>query len=150
MRIYLQKGFFTDCESLLVEHGKMKVVAFRYSSGVEALRVENSRGYFIILPFKGQQIWRASFDGYELSMKTMMQEPKATDVYLETYGAFLLHCGLDAIGTPQCYEDKHTQHGRLPNVSYESAYIDVCDDYIAVGGRYDYDKTFDGDHRGVK
>lgn len=142
MRVYLKKSFFSDRESVLVENGNMRVIAFKYSTGVEALRVENSKGYFIILPFKGQQIWRASFCGKELWMKTMMDEPQETDVYLETYGAFLLHCGLDAVGSPACYEDKHSQHGTIPNVEYRYAYVECGEGYIAVGGRYDYDKTF--------
>ncbi len=142
MRFYLNKEYFTDREFLVAENANMKAVAFKYSTGVEAIRIENKKGYIIILPFKGQQIWRASFCGKDLWMKTMMDEPRQTDIYLETYGAFLLHCGLDAIGTPVCYEDKHSQHGTIPNVCYQSAYIDVGEDYIAVGGRYDYDKSF--------
>ncbi len=142
MRVYLKKEFFSDREFLITENASMKAIAFKYSTGVEAIRIENKKGYFIILPFKGQQIWRANFCGKDLWMKTMMDEPQMTDVYLETYGACLLHCGLDAIGSPTCYEDKHAQHGRLPSVCYQKAYIDCGEDYIAVGGRYDYDKTF--------
>ena len=142
MRIYLKKEFFTDREFLIAEHGKMRAFAFRYSTGVEALRVENQKGYFIILPFKGQQIWRAHFCGKDLQMRTMMEEPQQSDVYLETYGAFLLHCGPDAIGSPACPEDQHAQHGRLPSAHYQSAYIECGEGYMEVGGRYDYDKTF--------
>ena len=142
MRTYLKKEFFTDREFLITEHGSMRAIAFKYSTGVEALRIESPKGYFIILPFKGQQIWRARFCGKDLQMRTMMEEPQQSDVYLETYGAFLLHCGLDAIGSPACFEDKHAQHGRLPSAQYQSAYIECGDGYIEVGGRYDYDKTF--------
>jgi hypothetical protein len=142
MRINLKREFFTDREFLLAEHGSMRAVAFRYSTGVEALRIESAKGYFIILPFKGQQIWRAHFCGRDLHMRTMMEEPQRSDVYLETYGAFLLHCGLDAIGSPTCYEDKHAQHGRLPSAQYQSAYIECGEGYMEVGGRYDYDKSF--------
>ena len=35
----------------------MKVSAFKFPSGVEALTVYNTSGYVTILPFKGQQIW---------------------------------------------------------------------------------------------
>ena len=133
MKLYLKQEFFTERDFTLVENKNMKVIAFKYSTGIEALRVENSKGYFIILPFKGQQIWRASFCGKDLWMRTMMDEPQTSDVYLETYGAFLLHCGLDAIGSPACYEDKHSQHGTIPNVRYNSAYIECGDGYIAVG-----------------
>ena len=141
MRVYLKKDFFSEREFLLAQNQNMRAVAFRYSTGVEALRIENTRGYFIILPFQGQQIWRAFFDGRELAMKTKLDEPVPTLEYLRTYGGFLLHCGLCGIGSPTP-EDTHPQHGELPNVAYNSAYIDVSEDSMAVGGSYNYDKSF--------
>lgn len=141
MRIYLKKEFFSDREFVLVENGNMKATAFRYSTGVEALKVENSKGYFIILPFKGQQIWRLHFLGKDLHMKTMMEEPQQTKVYLETYGAFLLHCGINAFGVPR-EGDTHVQHGEAPSADYQMAYVECGENYIAVGGRLDYDKSF--------
>jgi hypothetical protein len=62
----------------------MRAVAFKYSTGVCAVRVENNRGYYIILPFQGQQIWRAFFDGHDLVMKTKFSEPVPTMEYLQT------------------------------------------------------------------
>lgn len=141
MRIYLKKEIFGEKEFLLVENGSMKATAFRYSTGIEAVKVENKKGYFIILPFKGQQIWRVHFLGKDLQMKTMMEEPVPTKEYLKTYGAFLLHCGIAAFGAPQ-KEDTHPQHGEIPNADYQTAYIDCGEDYIAVGGRLDYDESF--------
>ena len=141
MRIYLKREFFGDREFVLVENKNMKATAFRYSTGVEALKVENNKGYFIILPFKGQQIWRLHFLGKDLHMKTMMEEPQQTKVYLDTYGAFLLHCGMTGMGKPD-KEDEHAQHGELPSADYQMAYVECGEDYIAVGGRVDYDKSF--------
>ena len=109
--------------------------------GVEALRIENERGYFIILPFQGQQIWRAVFDGKELTMKTKFEEPIATTEYLKTYGGFLLHCGISAIGTPQ-KDDTHVQHGEIPNALYQEVYLECGDDYMSVGGHLDYNISF--------
>lgn len=141
MRINLKREFFGEKEFVLVENGSMKATAFRYSTGIEAIKVENSKGYFIILPFKGQQIWRAHFLGRDLQMQTMMDEPQPSKVYLETYGAFLVHCGIEAFGVPS-KEDTHAQHGEIPNADYQSAYIDCGEDYIAVGGKLDYDRSF--------
>ncbi len=141
MRINLKKSFFEEKEFLLFEDGKMRATAFRYSTGVEALRVENSKGYFIILPFQGQQIWRAVFDGHELVMKTKCDEPVPTKEYLKTYGGFFLHCGVCAFGVPQS-DDNHPQHGELPNCDYDSAYIEYNGEYIAVGGSYEYKVSF--------
>ena len=74
MRINIRKEFFREKEFVFMENGQFKVTFFRYSTGVEAIRVENSKGYFIILPFQGQQIWRAGFLGHELTMKTKFEE----------------------------------------------------------------------------
>jgi len=142
MRINLRKEFFGTSEFLLTENNGMKVSTFRYSTGVEAVKVENTRGYFIILPYQGQQVWRAHFDGIDLQMKTGMEEPVPNTTYLKTYGGFLLHCGICAIGSPAVPSDKHLQHGEIPNVEYQSAYIDVGCDYVAVGGAYAYDESF--------
>ena len=141
MRIHLKKELFTEKEFVFLENGKMKVTFFRYSTGVEAVKVENSKGYFIILPFQGQQIWRAGFLGHELTMKTKFEEPVPTLEYLKTYGGFLLHCGISAFGVPQA-DDNHPQHGETPNAVYRNAYIECGDDYVAVGGSLDYDISF--------
>ena len=133
MKIWLKKSFFEEKEYTLIENGQMRVTAFKYSTGVEALKIENSKGNFIILPFQGQQIWRAQFLGKELTMKTLIDEPVKTNEYLKNYGGFILHCGLDAIGVPQ-EDDKHSLHGELPNAEYNKAYIECNEEYIAVGG----------------
>jgi len=141
MKINLKKEFFTNSEFLLIDHNGMKATTFRYSTGVEAIKIENSRGYFIILPYQGQQVWRVHFDGHDLQMKTGMAEPVPNTTYLRTYGGFLLHCGVCGIGSPQA-GDKHPQHGELPNVEYHEAYIDCGENYMAVGGTYRYDESF--------
>lgn len=140
MKITLQKEFFKDRPYILVENGSMRATAFRYESGVEALKVENDRGYFIILPFQGQQIWRACFDGCDLVMKTKFDEPQPTKEYLETYGGFLLHCGIGSFGVPQ-ENDNHPLHGEIPNAQYQKAYIKCGEDFIAVGGHLTYDAS---------
>lgn len=141
MRINLKKSFFSEKEFVIAEENGMKAVLFRYQTGVEAIRVENEKGYFIILPYQGQQIWRANFLGKELVMKTKFSEPVPTTEYLKTYGGFLLHCGFNAFGVPQ-KDDNHPQHGETPNGEFKTAYIDITEDYIAVGGSYFYDVSF--------
>ena len=141
MRIHLKKELFGDEEFVLLEHGSMKVTCFRYSTGVEAVKVENPKGYFIILPFQGQQIWRAGFLGHELTMKTKLEEPIPTLDYGKTHGGFLLHCGISAFGVPQ-EDDNHMHHGETPNAVYENAYIEYGEGYVAVGGSLDYEIPF--------
>ena len=50
---------FGHSETLLARHGALVVTAFRYASGVAALRITNQVGEIILLPFHGQQIWDA-------------------------------------------------------------------------------------------
>lgn len=142
MKINLKKEFFSS-KSELVTYGKFKISAFRYSSGVEALEVENSRLSFIFTPFKGQQVWHLKVDGEEISMKTMVNEPKNTMTYLKNYGGFLYHCGVISFGAPDA---DHPQHGEIPNEEYDLAYISCGEDeggkYITLGGSLEHNTAF--------
>ncbi|MEZ4677940.1 MAG: hypothetical protein R2932_27350 [Caldilineaceae bacterium] len=109
--IHLAPEFFTPTERTLVETSALTASTFRYASGVAALRLTNDQGELIMLPFQGQQIWSATFGGRNITMKSMFEQPNATQNYLETYGAFLIHCGATAMGVPMG-EDTHPLHGR--------------------------------------
>lgn len=143
MKINLREEFFTDREFVLAEGKNMKATAFRYSTGIAALKVENKKGYFIILPFMGQQIWRVNFCGKDLGMKTTFEEPVPNVAYLMTYGGFLYHCGISSIGAP---DESHLQHGEIPNIKYNEAYIIIDEDekgeFMTVGGNLDYNIGF--------
>ena len=143
MRINLRKEFFTEKEFVIAENGTLMATAFRFSTGVEALRIENECGYYVILPFMGQQLWDFNFGGRSLKMETTVKEPVPGVKYLMTYGGFLYHCGINSFGAPDA---EHPQHGEIPNVEYQSAYLDAgCDEngkYFAVGGTYAYDVAF--------
>ena len=143
MKINLKREFFSEKEFVIAENSTMKATAFKYSTGVCAIKVENNRGYFIILPFQGQQIWRAAFDGHDLAMKSTFEEPVANVPFLRTYGGFIYHCGMTSIGAPDA---EHLQHGEIPNIDYGSAYIECGEGadgaYIAVGGSVDYNVSF--------
>jgi hypothetical protein len=143
VRIDLHRSSFESRERRLLETGEFTVSAFRYDSGIEALRVCNARGEIIVLPFKGQQIWRAGFDGRDLTMRSMFDEPVDTQVYLETYGAFMIHCGLAGLGAPGP-DDTHPLHGELPNAPFQKAWlvIDEGEGTVAVGGSYQHTVAF--------
>ncbi len=143
IRVELQRRSFGEKERLVAEGAGLSVSAFRYDSGIEALRLRNRRGECIILPFKGQQIWSANFDGREIGMRSMFHEPVATERYLETYGAFFIHCGVTAIGAPGP-EDDHPLHGELPNAPYQRAWL-VFDEEAStatVAGSYRHTVAF--------
>ena len=77
LRIELTETLFGEKERQLLTMGAFRVSTFRYDNGIAALRVANARGELIILPFKGHQIWRCSFDGRELAMKSMFEIGRA-------------------------------------------------------------------------
>jgi len=139
-RVRLCGGMFGESKRLLVESGEFRVETFRYSTGVEALKVCNSRGSFTILPFMGQQVWRCDFDGRELTMKSIHDEPEdCRRTFEESYGCFVMHCGLSAMGNPTA-ADSHVPHGELPIARYQEAWAetgrDARGEYVAVGGTF--------------
>ena len=147
-RIELSRSSFDFQERPFCQVGEFSVSTFKYASGIEALRVKNSRGEIIVLPFKGQQIWRAIFDGRDLTMKSMFDEPVDTQTYLETYGAFMIHCGLTGLGAPGP-SDNHPLHGELPNAPFQHAWIelDPTGTRITIGGSYHYTVAFSTNYR---
>ena len=98
--ISLRQEFFSETERTFLRHGELSVSLFRYGTGVAGVRISNARGEIVVLPFQGQQIWDARFDGRTLTMKSLFTEPQATRDFVATYGAFLLHCGITAMGNP--------------------------------------------------
>lgn len=146
-KIYLYEYFFTEKEKEVLSFGKLSASIFTYSTGVKAVKLKNDKGSATLLPFMGQMIWRADFNGYELAMKTIYDEPMpARDVFHETYGCFLMHCGLTAMGNPTA-EDNHTPHGELPICKYDSAFIvsgsDEKGNYIGLSGVYTHKRCYE-------
>ena len=146
MKVHLAREFFGDANRVIAESGEFKAETFRYSTGVEALKVSNVRGSFTILPFLGQQIWRCDFDGVELAMKSIYDEPKdCKDCFNESYGCFMMHCGLTAMGNPTA-EDDHVGHAELPIIRDREAYLefgkDKAGEYVSVGGTAFHDMCF--------
>jgi hypothetical protein len=143
VRIELERRFFGEKERPLAEGAGLSVSAFRYDNGIEALRLRNRRGECVILPYKGQQIWSATFDGREIGMRSMFDGPVATDRYIETYGAFFIHCGLTAMGPPGP-EDDHPLHGELPSAPYQRSWLvfDEAAAALTVTGSYRHTVAF--------
>jgi len=145
VRINLVPEQFGEKERILVECGDLASVAFTFSTGVPAIRLSNGLGNIVMLPWQGQQIWSATFQGRELTMRSMFDEPRPTRSYLETYGAFMLHCGATTMGVPGP-EDAHPLHGELPNAKYHAAFLEIGEDdggaYISLGGCYHHTVAF--------
>ena len=148
-KLTLRKSFFTESEKILLQSGAFSVSAFLYSTGVAALRVKNAKGELVWLPFKGQQIWSASFCGRHLTMKSIFPEPVDTMDFHSSYGCFMLHCGMTSMGNPTP-EDTHPQHGELPSIIYDNAYITLGEDeggtFIELSGDVRYRQCFATDY----
>jgi len=143
--IPLHPKFFGESEREFLATKGFSVSTFTYSTGVAGLRIKNEVGSIEALPFQGQQIWRANFYGRELTMHSMFEEPRPTLHYLETYGAFLIHCGVTGMGAPSA-QDEHAIHGELPNAQYHLAELQVGEDevgpYISLTGTYQHTIAF--------
>jgi hypothetical protein len=143
VRIFLNPAQFAPAVTRIAAMGAATIRALRYDSGVAALWITTGRADVVILPFQGQQVWRAVFDGRDITMLSMFKEPVATTRYLETYGAFFIHCGLTAIGAPGP-GDHHPLHGELPLAQFESAVL-VLDEVagtVALEGVYRHRVAF--------
>ena len=142
---FLQDEMFRYKERTLVEANRVTASAFRFASGVAALRLRNDLGEVVLLPYQGQQVWSAAFRGRNITMRSMFDQPRPTRNYLETYGGFNLHCGFTSMGVPAA-GDTHPLHGELPNAPYDEAWIvvgsDERGDYVGLGGRYRHTVAF--------
>jgi hypothetical protein len=149
-KIYLYERFFTEGESEIFSSGSLKATLFTYSTGVKAVKISNELGSMTVLPYMGQMVWRADFRGYEMTMKSIYDEPMpARDVFHETYGGFLMHCGLTAMGNPTA-EDTHTPHGELPICKYNKAWLVFGEDeggkYLGISGVYLHKRCYEANY----
>lgn len=144
-KIHLSPALFDGGETLLAEHGGLVAYAFRYASGVPAIKLSNPLGEVTLLPYHGQQVWRASFCEHDLTMRTMFEEPTGSRDFLMNYGGFLLHCGLTGIGH-EPLQSGRLHHGELPNAHYQRASLLVGEDekgkYLALTGTAEYKVSF--------
>lgn len=75
-KIMLFREQFSRHEQEIYHSDNFTVTSFKYASGIEALKITNSRGYVTLLPYYGQMIWDAEFDGHNLKMDNMFSQPK--------------------------------------------------------------------------
>ena len=97
LEIILYPEVCGDGKRDILQAGEWTVTAWRYPTGIAALRIANSRGYVEALPFMGQILWDAVFDGQSLRMDNMFDMPVPARQIVETYGCFAFHSGLLAL-----------------------------------------------------
>lgn len=144
--IPLHRTLFSEKARTILNNDVWQVSCFRYGSGIEAVKIENQRGYITVLPFYGQMIWDAYFDGQSLRMDNMFSEPKQGETIIDTYGCFAFHSGLIRNGCPSP-EDDHPLHGEMPCAQMDKAFLRVDEDSISVMGEYEYVKGFGHHYR---
>ena len=144
-RFHLDRRAFGEGETLAVEHEGMTAHLFRYITGVEAVRLANARGALVVLPYLGQMIWSAAFDGVDLTMQSIFKAPRPVRTIAETYGCFAFHSGLLRNGVPGP-TDSHPAHGEMPCAPMDSAGIEVGTDargaWMRLFGAYEYAMGF--------
>ena len=140
-RLPLSRELFHSTPSLLLESDDFRVELFRYPAGVEAVRIHNRRGSVTVLPFMGQMIWDAQFEGHELTMGHSFKQPLPGNSIIDTYGCFAFHSGLLANGCP-APEDDHPLHGEMPCARMESAWLVLEADTLSLEGECEYVKGF--------
>ena len=141
MKIFLRQSYFSGKEKPLLETGAIKVLVFKYETGVEAVRLRSALWEMIWLPFLGQQIWDFCVHGRSIKMHSPVHTPSRGLSYLENYGALLLHCGISGMGNPSP-RDTHPLHGELPAAPFQSAWVVGDNGTLVLGGTYSYRNTY--------
>jgi hypothetical protein len=141
---------FQGAQKTLLESADFLVTAWTYPSGVKALGLHNSRGHLVVLPYQGQMIWSALFDGCDLTMTHLFSQPRPSPTVIGTYGCFMFHSGLLRNGCPSP-EDDHALHGEMPCAPMDSAWLEVGSDeqgaWLRLGGEVEYAQGFGDRYR---
>lgn len=140
-RVNFKASFFGDRPIELLRDGELSATAFRYETGVCGLRIRNQHCSMVVLPYMGQQIWSAEFEGKNLTQKSIFDQPLSTTKFGDNYGGFLLHCGLTNINCAGEGEN-YPIHGELPFADYPETYTGIGHDekgkYLMAGGTFVY------------
>ena len=140
-RLPLRREQFHETPSTLLQNDEFHVELFRYPAGVEAVRIRNSRGTVIVLPFYGQMVWDAQFDGHTMTMGNSFKQPLLGSSIIDTYGCFAFHSGLLANGCPAA-DDDHPLHGEMACARMDSAWIVLEAQRVSLEGETEYVKGF--------
>lgn len=141
LKINLSHKMFAQNDFEVLSNSSYKVSAFKYESGVEALKIQNSRGYLIVLPFEGLIIWDAFFNNTSLKMKDMFSQPYPGENIADTYGCFQFTSGLLANGTP-APDDTHPLHGEFSTSPMDKSWIIMDKDTLKICSSFEYVKGF--------
>ncbi|MDO5090690.1 MAG: aldose 1-epimerase family protein [Cardiobacteriaceae bacterium] len=145
-RLPLPRHCFAEQPQILLQSDDFTITGKRYPHGIESLVIENRHGHLEILPYMGQILWNAVFDGHSLRMKNMFARPQPAGEIIDTYGCFSFHSGLLTGGCP-APEDSHPLHGEFPCAPMDSAWLEITADTIRVVSEYEYVRGFGHHYR---
>lgn len=74
-RINLPEKLFDKTPYNIYQDEHFTVTTMQYDTGVAGLKISNSRGYIVLLPFQGFMIWDAVFDQLSLKMTSVFDKP---------------------------------------------------------------------------
>lgn len=150
VRVVLQRAAFSEKEKDAVAAKDLTASLFRFPTGVDAIRLSNGRGDVVVLPYMGQMVWSATFDGVALQMQSMFPAPRPAKTIVETYGCLAYHAGLLRNGVP-AEGDNHAVHGEAPCAEMDEAGIaygtDAKGPWMAVTGVGRYTMGFGANYR---
>lgn len=144
--INIYKELFSFKDKVIYKSEDFTATVFKYSTGVDAVKIENSKGHLTVLPFMGQMIWDMEFLGHNCVMKSMFDEPEMCEaVYGESYGCFLMHCGVTFVGQHGPL-NPGPFHAELPIAKYQTCFINIGEDekgkYISIGGLFNFRRAY--------
>lgn len=145
-QINLLPELFAPEKRLIVESDDFSITTQCYPQNIASLTITNSRGHLEILPFFGQMIWDAVFDGHSLKMTNMFAKPQRGKEIVDTYGCFAFHSGLLANGCPSP-DDNHPLHGEFPCAEMASASLIIENKKVSVVSEYEYIRGFGHHYR---
>lgn len=141
VKVMLKKELFDYVPFSVIDDLNFTVVAFKYKSGVEGLRISNGLCSMVVTPYMGHQIWELEINGRNMTQKSIFDQPLMTDKFGDNYGAFLIHCGLTNLNGAGEGEN-YPLHGELPFAKYDDNIIEIGEDekgrYLSVSGTYTY------------
>lgn len=148
--IPLSAFLFERAERCIARSEHFTVTAWRTELGVEILRMTNARGHVDVLPFMGQMIWDAVFDGVRLTMDSAFTAPRPAKSIVETYGCLAYHSGILANGCPGP-NDSHPLHGEMPCHPMDEAHLEFGNEagapIVRIAGHVDHILGFGPNYR---
>ena len=123
----LDPALFAPGQRPLLQAGELRATAFCYPTGVAGLILGNARGTVTVLPYQGQIVWDATFDGVRLTMGSLFDAPRPATEIIDTYGCLAFHSGLLRNGCPGP-EDTHLLHGEMACAAMDGAALVLGED----------------------